>query len=426
MSGTRLHPRQRHQGQGLSWRTDLALPAAVAVIQLAGSYLAAHLHYQYSYLTGGGTSPHVRAGQVLGQLGYGSGELTTLDWALLAAGPAALVVRRRHPVAAACVTFLPMLAPSWLLFSYLSLAVACFGAVWRGHRQAAWAVIAAGYVSSLWLAPLAWDRPPASSGTALFVAAWLAVLVSGTEAARMRRERRADALAAREADARRRASEERVRMARDLHDLIGHTISLISIQAGVGLDLMDTKPEQARAALTAVRAVSREALDELRGVLSALREDGEDVPRFPVAGLGGGLPELISRTGAAGLAVTSDIAGRPRPLPRAVDLAAYRIVQESLTNVVRHAGPTAVIVRVDYGEHNLRIEITDEGRAAGAAAPGAGTSGTPASRTGSWRPRTGIAGMRERAIALGGRLEAGPRAGPGFQVSACLPLDGSP
>ncbi len=428
MSGVRLRPWQGLHVGGVTWRRDLALPVAVAVIQLAGTWLTAgYLHYQHSYQSGASGSAHVQGRLVLGMLGHRPGQLTVLDWVLVAVGPVALALRHRYPVAVAWTACLPMLAPSWLLFAYLSLAVACFGAASRGHRQAAWAVIAAGYVSSLWLAPLAWGRPTAAAGTALFVAAWLAVLISGAEVARMRRERRAEALAAREADASRRASEERVRMARDLHDMIGHTISLISIQAGVGLDLMDTKPEQARAALTAVRTVSREALDELRSVLAALREDGEDAPRFPVAGLSS-LPELISRTAAAGLAVSTDIAGRPRPLPRTVDLAAYRIVQESLTNVARHAGPTAVTVRVEYGQHELRIEVTDDGPALVAAPPGRGmpSAGAPASRNGDGRPRNGIDGMRERAAALGGRLDAGPRADRGFGVRACLPLDGSP
>ena len=349
----------------LSWRRDLALPVVVGAVQVAGTYLTAgRLQYRLVPHTGAGGLRLQGHLDFLGLSLHQPGHLTGLDWALVAIGPVALLVRRRHPVAVVWLAFLAALAPSALWFGYLSLVVAFFGAAASGHRRAAWAAIAAGYVTSLWLAPLAWGRPAAPGATALFVAAWLAVVLIGAEAVRMRQERRAAAAAAAELDARNRASEERLRMARELHDLIGHTISLINIQAGVGLDLMSTQPEQARAALAAVKTVSGQALGELRALLSALREAGEDAPRDPAPGLRR-LPELISRTSAAGLTVSTDIAGHPRPLPAAVDIAAYRIVQESLTNVVRHAGPTAVTVRVAYGEHYLCIDVADDGVQAG-------------------------------------------------------------
>lgn len=420
MSGLRLlrlQSRHGRRGSGLTWRRDLTLPVAVAAVQLAGSYLAyGYLHYQHSYVSGAGGSPELRGHLALGLLEHRPAHLTTIDWVLLLVGPAALAARHRRPVAVAWLAFVPVLAPSPPWFAWISLALACFGAAVAQHRRAAWTVLACGYISSLWLAPLAWGHPLASPALALFAAAWLAVLVTGSEAARMRRERRAQARAARELDERRRASEERLRMARELHDVIGHTISLINLQAGVGLDLMDTQPEQARTALTAVRTVSREALGELRTLLCALRETGEEAPRTPAAGLSG-LPELISRSGAAGLAVATDIAGRPRPLPTAVDLAAYRVVQEALTNAARHAGLTSVTIRVDYGEHDLHIEVADEGP------PGTAASGGPAGGGG---PGTGICGLRERVAALGGQLDAGPRSGRGFKVRARFPLSASP
>jgi signal transduction histidine kinase len=390
------------------WRRDLLLPLAVGAVQVAGTFLTAG-RLQYRLAGGTGTGGVRLQGHldVLGLVLHQPGHLTALDWALVAIGPAALLARRRHAVAALWLAFTAALAPSPLWFGYLSMVVAFFGAATSGHRRAAWAPIAASYVTSLWLAPLAWGRPLASATTALFVAAWLAVLLIAAEAVRMRQERRAAAEAASELDAKNRASEERLRMARELHDVIGHTISLINIQAGVGLDLMSTQPEQARAALAAVKTVSGQALGELRAMLSALREDGEDAPRDPAPGLGR-LPELISRTSAAGLAVSTDITGRPRRLPAAVDLAAYRIVQESLTNVARHAGPTAVTVRVAYGEHDLGIEVADDGRPAGHGTQEAAGNG--------------ISGMRERAAALGGHLDAGPRPDRGFQVRALLPL----
>jgi signal transduction histidine kinase len=416
---------------GLTWRRDLAVPFAVAVAQLAGTAL--HVGAQFRYQWRRDAAAKVDPGHL--GLALNTAHPTALYWALLVVGPAALVARRRHPVAVAWIALAAAVAPSSLLyttdsiqspdwFGYLSLIVAFFAAATSGHRRAAWTVLAAGYVCALWLGPLAWNRQAAPPAAALFVGAWLVALVVAAEAARMRRERRAEASAARELEAKHRASAEHLRMARELHDVIGHNISLINVQAGVGLDLMDTRPEQARAALAAVKTVSGQALGELRAMLSALRDAGENAPRSPVPGLAR-LPELISLTGPAGLAVTTDVTGSPRTLPAPVDLAAYRIVQESLTNVARHAGPTTVAVRVAYGEHDLLLEITDDGCGAGArAAPDGGAPA--ASPPGHGADGTGIPGMRERALALGGQLEAGPRPGRGFQVSARLPIAGGP
>ena len=153
-------------------------------------------------------------------------------------------------------------------------------------------------------------------------------------------------------------------MARDLHDVIGHNISLINVQAGVGLDLMDTHPEQARAALAAIKTVSKDALDELRTMLAALRQGDEDAPRAPAPGLDR-LDELVELTRAAGIPVTVQTVGEARPLPAAVDLAAYRIVQESLTNVARHAGPATATVRLTHGPDGLDIEVCDDGQRPG-------------------------------------------------------------
>jgi signal transduction histidine kinase len=202
-------------------------------------------------------------------------------------------------------------------------------------------------------------------------------------------------------------------MARDLHDVIGHNISLINVQAGVGLDLMDTQPEATRAALGAIKTASKEALDELRAMLAALRNSAEDAPRAPTRGLAR-LDELVELTRAAGIAVVVQTIGERRALPAALDLAAYRIVQESLTNVARHAGPATATVRLAYRTDGLDIDVSDDGKAAmgnGGRLPGTGS---------------GIGGMRERAVALGGRLTAGPRDGGGFTVSAHLPLGGTP
>ncbi|HTW08251.1 MAG TPA: sensor histidine kinase [Acidimicrobiales bacterium] len=371
---------------GLDWRRDLALPAVLLVVQLTAAAATVAGHH----------SP--------------TKHLAPANWALLVVGPLALVFRRRWPVAVLWVAFAATLTSSGAWSANLSLIVAFFLAATSGHRPAAWVVIVTGYLCSVWLAPLAYGNPGVSLARALALAGWLAVLVVAAEVVRLRRERTVEIRATRVLDARRRASEERLQMARDLHDVIGHNISLINVQAGVGLDLMDTQPEQARAALAAIKEVSKDALDELRTMLTALRQDDEDAPRAPAPGLGR-LEELVELTRAAGIPVTVRTVGEARSLPAAVDLAAYRIVQESLTNVARHAGTATATVRLTHGPDGLDIEVCDDGHtlATNGASPGAGS---------------GIVGMRERARALGGRLQAGPRPGGGFAVRAHFPLGG--
>jgi signal transduction histidine kinase len=370
----------------LSWRRDLALPAVLLVLQLAGA-----------------------AAVALGHRGHQE-HLGAADWILLVAGPLALTVRHRYPVAVLWVAFAATLTPSGAWSANLSLIVAFFVAATGGHRRAAWVVIVVGYACAVWLAPLAYGHPAGSAQFALLLLGWLAGLVAAAEAVRLTRERAAHGRAARQLEERRRASEERLQMARELHDVIGHNISLINVQAGVGLDLWDSQPEQARAALTAIRAVSKDALGELRTMLAALRQVGEDAPRRPAPGLDR-LPDLIATTRAAGVPVRSETAGERGPLPAAVDLAAYRIIQESLTNVARHAGRATATVRLSYAPGWLGIEVSDTGR-------------LPAAGTGRASAGSGIAGMRERAAAVGGTLTAGPRPGGGFAVTARLPAGG--
>ena len=375
-----------HWLDGLDWRRDLALPAVLLLVQLAGAAATVAGHH----------NPTKHLGPP--------------DWVLLVVGPLALVFRRRWPVAVLWVAFAATLTPSGAWSANLSLIVAFFLAATGGHRRAAWVVIVIGYLCSVWLAPLAYGNPTGSPTRALALAGWLAVLVIAAEVVRLRRERTVETRAARALDARRRVSEERLHMARDLHDVIGHNISLINVQAGVGLDLMDTHPEQARAALAAIKTVSKDALDELRTMLAALRQDDENAPRAPAPGLDR-LGELVEVTRAAGIGVTVQTLGEARSLPAAVDLAAYRIIQESLTNVARHAGPATATVRLTHGSDSLDIEIRDDGH-------------TPATNGASPGTGTGVAGMSERASALGGRLQAGPHPGGGFAVTAHLPLEG--
>lgn len=261
---------------------------------------------------------------------YGhAAHLGIVDWLLIILGPIALTFRRRHPVLVLSVAFAATLTPSGSWVSNLSLIAASFVVATSGRRRAAWTVIVVGYVCSVRLAPLAYGNPTASVEFALLLFGWLLALMISAEIVRLRRERTAQTRAARRLEARQKASAERLCMARDLHDVIGHTISLINVQAAVGLDLIDTQPDQARVALAAIKDVSKDALGEQRTMLDALRDEG--APRTSTPGLAH-LPELVQLTRAEGIEASTEVTGQDRPLPAAVDLAAYRIIQESLTN----------------------------------------------------------------------------------------------
>jgi signal transduction histidine kinase len=334
----------------------------------------------------------------------------TIALILVAAG--SLAARRRRPVIVMEVVFGATIlyflrgyanGPIWL-----ALIVAYVTAVVGGHRLAAAITAVTGFVIFPWLDYVVRDgRAPSATGLA-GLAAWLLVLLGGAEIVRIRRERATEAAQIREEGALRRASEERLRIARELHDALGHHLSLINVQSGVALHLNEALPEQARGSLLAIKQASKEALTELRSVLDILRHEGEPAPRFPTSTLAR-LNDLVSQAAAAGLEVRTQTDGVVRPLPFGVDVAAFRIVQEALTNVTRHAGETTAAVRITYGERDLTVQIDDEGRRPPPSTAGSGT---------------GIIGMRERAGALGGRLEAGPRPGGGFRVRASLPLDG--
>lgn len=335
--------------------------------------------------------------------------LDALAVVLLLAGPALLLARRRFPIATLAGT-------SAVLFGYLaagypfgpvplSFALALLSAVLHGRRRGTWVVAGLAYLG---LVGVLWLRfgPP---GIALLsgVAAWLMVLLTIGELVRSRWDRLARERRSRAEAAERRATEERLRIARDLHDVLAHHVSLINVQAGTALHLLDERPELARDALAAIKTSSKEVLVELRAMLGVLRRVDEQAPRSPTAGLAG-LDELVQRVSSGGLEVTVHTSGVPRPLPAATDTAAFRIVQESLTNVHRHAGPATATVRLDYTPDGVVVAVQDTGRGVpdGVEPPTEGN---------------GLPGMRERAAALGGRLEAGPRAGGGFGVRAELP-----
>jgi len=370
---------------------DAALAVALAAFLLVGSYFASQ-------------------GQS-GRRAFDAGAVVLL---LVAAG--ALAWRRRYPVAVLLVVFGATLtyfvvgyAPSPI---WLAMIVAYFTAVVAGHRLPAAIVAVVGFLVFPWLDFLLRDAAAPSPAGLAGLAAWLLVLLGVGEGIRIRRERAAEAARIREEEALRRAGEERLRIARELHDALGHHLSLINMQSGVALHLNKELPDQARNSLTAIKQASKEALTELRSVLDILRQEGEPAARSPTWTLAR-LDDLVSQAAAAGLEVRAETEGEERRLPFAVDVAAFRIVQEALTNVTRHAGPATATVRVSYGDRDLTVQVDDDGRGqqGHGRAPGSGK---------------GIVGMRERAAALGGDLEAAPRPGGGFRVLARLPLDGSP
>ena len=242
-----------------------------------------------------------------------------------------------------------------------------------------------------------------------FAAVWFVGTALFGEAVRLRREqqRTTEARAefaerSREEEARRRVAEERLRIARDVHDVVGHSLATIALQAGVAEHLLDDREPKARESMATIRRLSKEALAEVSAMLGVLRAD-DGAERAPTPDLAGVIG-LVEDMRAAGLDVELEL--DDRPVPEVVGGAAYRIVQESLTNVVRHAGPDAAArVRVAATDGAVEIEVTDNGQGA-----------SPGTRDGN-----GLTGMRERAAALGGSFSAGSAPGGGFRVQALLP-----
>jgi signal transduction histidine kinase len=382
--------------------TDVAVAALVGVVQLGLTTAAAHRWPDRQ-------------------------PLDLLAYLLLAAGPVALVWRWRSPawvlaaVMASNVVYFALgypYGPAWL-----SLIVALWTAVTGGARRAAWITAFAGLAAYFTLAALLGRAEPT---TPLSIAAhlgWLLLVLVAAEVALAVRQRRQAAERTRAEEARRRAGEERMRIARELHDVLAHNISLINVQAGVALHLMDEQPGQSRSALVAIKQASSDALGELRSVLDVLRQGDEAPPRAPASGLAQ-LDSLVAGAEATGINVKARVEGTPRPLPAGTDLAAFRIVQESLTNVARHAGPATATVRIAYGDKDLTVQVDDDGRGAAVDQGLESASGrrpTDSDRPG--RPGQGLVGMRERVAALGGELTTGPRPDGGFRVHARLPLD---
>jgi len=392
----------------------LFLPILIGLIQVIGTSLAAR-----------------------GQLD--ARDLDGIGYALLALGPAALLAWRAWPLVSLGGALLATLAYALLDYPkgpfFVAAIVALVGAIRSRYRWAAWVMVVAAYltyvgfsVSVVMVGGVALRGP--SPQDALAVGAWTAVALAVAEAARVRSAHfaemaraRSEAARARSEQSRRQASEERLRIAQELHDVLGHHLSLINMRAGVALHLLDSQAtradgadgagsDQAREAFTAIKQASAEALREVRAVLATLHPADEAAPRSPAPGLAD-LDPLVEQAREAGLPVNVHLEGTPNTLPAEVDRAAYRIVQEALTNVRRHAGASAsAVVTIAWSDRDVTVRVDNDGPLM--------STVDDASRSGAGN---GIPGMRERATALGGRLTAGPQPGGGFRVEAVLPLD---
>jgi signal transduction histidine kinase len=342
-----------------------------------------------------------------------------LGYALVLLHTLPLAARRRFPLAVLAtsvtsgVAFAALdLAPDLL---WMTLLVAVYSVAAYGDR---WVSLAGLVVAELgWaaiqLTPGGFQAPTVISNALLIAAAWLLGHLVGVRRLHVLQleERTAELEQARQELARRAVVEERLRLARELHDVVAHAMSVIAVQSGVGAHIANTQPKEAAKALAAIEATSRTALTELRRLLGVLRQ--EDEPQgdlAPVPGLAD-LDSLLAELAKAGLAVKLQVHGTRPSLPAGVDLSAYRIVQEALTNVVKHAGPARAQVVVGYRDQEVTVEVIDDGR-------GAVTSVSDG-RVGTGH---GLIGMRERVAAFSGELEVGPRPGGGFRVAARLPL----
>ena len=351
-----------------------------------------------------GTAPAAR--------NLGLPETTAWMYAPVVIAALAVAVRRRFPVAVAAVSVAAVGAHMLLGQFYgpilFAFAVALYTVA--AHRPLRVAAAVSGAAAAVMTVCGLAGTGFGVEGVAP-VTAWAVAPLAVGVTVRVTREQ---ALQNRRDEMRRQADAERLRMAQEVHDVVGHGLAAITMQAEIALHVLAreaagrTAPAgalaQAEAALTAISRTSRESLDELRATLGAVRRGDEADDRSPAPGLAR-LGALVDRTRAVGVPVSVDVDGPVTGLPAAIDVAAYRIVQESLTNVLRHAGTATAEVRVAREGDRLTIEVSDTGRGG---APGAGGHG--------------LAGMRERATALGGTLRAGPRPGGGFAVAAALPV----
>ncbi|WP_454197197.1 sensor histidine kinase [Nocardia sp. Marseille-Q1738] len=333
--------------------------------------------------------------------------LDPLGYAFLIAGGLALAARRWAPVTVLAVTGACALGYQAVGFDVPAVAflVAVYAAVRAGHRMIT-VVASATLLAALPFAALVTlhDMGAAyAQARGALELAWLIAAGAAGEALRQAERRADEAERTREETARRRADEERLHIARELHDSLTHQISVIKVQSEAAVHVARKRGEEVPDALLAILAAGREAARELRATLEALRDDGNS----PAHGLAD-LPDLVERARSTGLDATLTIEGQRQDVPAAVNRTVYRIVQESLNNVARHAAAATASVRIEYRPDALLIQVDDDGKATADTAP---------------VPGVGLLGMRERVSALGGRLRAAPRSEGGFSVQAELPVE---
>jgi signal transduction histidine kinase len=348
------------------------------------------------------------------------------DWiayALVIVGSLSLVWRRRRPIAVLAFVTAVLIA-FWLreygaFLSVLGLPALFATAVHAENRHRAWWALGLSCVSLLIAASVSvLDRPDGFAYfTALSVAAFLVgsiaagVVIRNRERIFVDTERRAAAAEAdRLAEAERAVVRERSRIAREMHDVVAHGMSVVAVQAAAGREIVHADPDKAAEVFARIEAIGRESLTELRRIVGVLREAGDEVASLsPQPGIAD-IAATVAQAAATGGATDLIIEGRQRGLAPGVELTAFRIVQEALTNVRKHAGRSAsATVRISYEPHALVVEVTDDGRGAATSLSGVGTG-------------NGLIGMRERVEIYGGEFTSGPRRGGGYAVRAVLPV----
>jgi signal transduction histidine kinase len=343
---------------------------------------------------------------------------------VFAVASAALYWRRHAPLAVLAVAL-----TAWALTlgsGYADLGLVAIIALYSAGRYATrdrWAQAGVAAAVAVVVVDTRTDPAPlaeAAFGAVVFFVAWYV-----GRRLRLRKERAAQLQREQAAEARRIVIEERARIARELHDVVAHRVSLMTVQAGAAKAVAAEDPEGALAAMGAVEEAGRQALDELRHLLGVLRPETDPDGLGPQPGLAD-LPRLVEQVRGAGLDVTLATDGVPAELPARVDLFAYRIVQEALTNVLKHAGPGArTEVRVGTDRSGIVVEVVDDGHGDKGVESASGRQSIDSDRSGRPdRSGRGIVGMRERALLLGGTLDARSLPGGGFRVVAHLPTEG--
>ncbi|WP_063781130.1 sensor histidine kinase [Streptomyces maremycinicus] len=344
---------------------------------------------------------------------------TPLDIVFACLASAVLPARHRSPLgvlaAVSALSVVHQAGGGPFVPSLPPLMVALYTVALRSGRRQAWTA-AALTMAALSLTAMFFQAGPLLGPQRVGAIAWMGLATAVGDSVRNRRayvralEERADrAERTREEEAARRVAGERMRIARELHDVVAHELTLINAQAGIGVHVGRGDPVQMAEFLEAIRDGSKGALGELRSIVGLLGQPGDPVaPREPSPGVGR-LEDLVVSFDRAGLRVAVDREGQERPAPSAVDVAAYRIVQEALTNVRKHAGVDTARVRLRYGHDVLHVMVEDDGNPLRRPGGGGGTG-------------RGLIGMRERAAAVGGSTATGPRPGGGFVVEAWLPL----